>query len=340
MTNEFTANTTRRRNFIRTLGATGLVGIGTSLSGCLGGGDGEYPSEEIRALVTAPQGGGSDTYTRQIWNQISDEYDVQVAVENVTAAAGVQAKQQVYSADPDGYHVVIYNSPFGIQNVFQDHGFSMDEFRFPAAFTESVWVLCVDPDLEIENFDDFVERYRNGDLENAAAQNPGQQNHLIWEVMKEDSEYDVPWEQYIAYDGSGPILQAIVSGEVPAGIVTETAAESVVSSGDVDVLVSFGSSGSSVFPDIDSVTDIGYPNIDHVGAFWRGFATTPDVPDDVLEKQAEMIESVVTGEELQSWSEETGNPLGFLSGPEETYNRVEEELQQFEEQIDPDWFMD
>lgn len=331
---------TKRRGFLRGVGAAGLVGATGSLSGCLGGDDDEFPSETIDVLVTAPAGGGSDTYTRQIWNQVADQNDdVDVAIENDTAGGGVSAVNRVHSADPDGHKVVIYNQPFSIRNVFEDQGFSMTELDMICGFTESVWVLAVDPDLGIEDFDDVLQRYREGELEDTAGQEPGLSNHLIWEVMRDDPEFDFTFEQYIAYGGSGPILEAILTGEVPAGIVTETAAEPQVEAGEIEVVVAFASDGSTVFPDLPSVTDLGYPNIDFVGSFWRGFATAPDTPDDIVETQADLVREAVEGDELQGWSEETGNPLWWLAGPEEADAMLEEVHDDIEDQIDPDWFM-
>ncbi|WP_144900783.1 Bug family tripartite tricarboxylate transporter substrate binding protein [Halobellus captivus] len=321
-----------RRSYLKGAAATG---VGISLSGCIGsltGGGEEFPSDQLRGIISWGQGGGSDIYTRQVWSEIAESYDVSVAFENITGAGGMRGIRSIYDAEPDGYTVGIYNSPFVVKMLIQEPDFELTEFEYIGTFTASSWVTIANPDLGIESFDDLVERYQNGDLTSVAGQQPGSPQHVLWNVLKNNSDFDISWEDYVAYDGSGPISQAIAADEVPVGIVTETAAQSIVDSGNAEVIASLSSSGSSVFPDLQPITDLGYPNIDFIGEFFRAFIAPPETPSDRIETHNEALQDAI--ESLESWSEETGNPLSYMAGPEETLSRVEQSYEEIPNAID------
>ena len=324
-----------RRSYLKGAAAAGASVSLTSVSGCVGsltGGGGEFPSEQIRGIISWGQGGGSDIYTRQIWSDIAEQYGVSAAFENVTGAGGMRGMREIYDSEPNGYTVGIYNSPFVVQMLTQNPDFKLTEFEFVGTFTASSWVVIANPELGIESFDDLVKRYRSGELTTVAGQQPGSPQHVLWNVLKNKKEFDISWKDYVAYEGSGPISQAIAANEVPVGIVTETGGQSIVEAGNADVIASLSSSGSSVFPDLETITDLGYPNIDFIGEFFRAFMAPPETPTDRIEMHNEALQTAIGN--LESWSEETGNPLKYMAGPEETLNRVKQSYEEIPNAID------
>ncbi|WP_083898820.1 Bug family tripartite tricarboxylate transporter substrate binding protein [Natronococcus jeotgali] len=320
----------RRRAVIQSTGA----GIGSLLlAGCLGGGNGndDFPSQQFHAIIPWGQGGGTDIFTREIWQEIADQGDVSVGFENITGAAGVRGISELYSTDPDGYTISPMNSPSVVPLLTQDPGFTIDEFRHVGAYTQTVWVLVTDPNLDLNDFEEVASAYDAGDIEAIAGQSPGEPNHVLAESLR--SELGIPWESYVAYDGSGPIIQAVAAGEVPAGIVTETAAADAEDQ--INVLTALSSEGSPVFPDLPVYTDYGYDaEIDFMGQFLRSFMAPPDTPDERIEILNKSLQEALESDTLQSWADDTGNHLEYLGGEDEVLKVLEENQERIPEIID------
>lgn len=325
-----------RRAFIQRTVAGGTGAASLVFAGCIGGsggGDGDFPSEQFRGVIPWGQGGGTDIFTREIWQEIADSNDVSVGFENVTGAAGVRGITELYGSAPDGYTISPMNSPSVVPLLTQDPGFTIDEFRHIGAYTQTVWVLVTDPELGLNDFEEVVQAYEDGEIESISGQSPGEPNHVLAESLK--SELNVPWENYVAYNGSGPVIQAVASGEVSAGIVTETAAADAEDQ--IDVLTALSSEGSPVFPDLPVYTDYGYEaEIDFMGQFLRSFMAPPDTPDERVDILNEALQTALESDELQSWADETGNHLEYLGGEEEVLAVLEENQERIPEIIDLD----
>ncbi|QSW97708.1 Bug family tripartite tricarboxylate transporter substrate binding protein [Haloterrigena alkaliphila] len=316
-----------RRSYVT---AAGSIGTGL-LAGCLGGDSGgEYPSDQFHVIISWGQGGGTDIYTRQIWQEIADNHDVGVQFENIEGAAGMQGLSRIYSADPDGYTLGPINSPDVAQFLIQEPGFSVGDYSYIGGYTRDVWVLVSNPDAGLDDFGAIADAYESGDIEAIGGQPTGSPSHILAETMK--GRLDIQWENFIAYNGSGPVLEAVASGEVPVGIVTETAAEDAQSQ--VTVNTALHSDGSGVFPDLPTYTDAGYdPEIDFMGGFMRAFIAPPDLPDDQLQTLTDSLEETLQSDAMAEWSEETGNDVQFIS-PDEAVSVMEENEEAIPENVD------
>jgi len=143
------------------------------------------------------------------------------------------------------------------------------------------------------------------------------------------------YENYVGYDGCAPAGQAVASGEIPATIGSDLAIEGVVESGRAEVVAVLLSGGSTVFPDAETLPDQGYDAIDYIGGLNRGMFMPPGVPDDRIATLSAAIEEAIASDELQQWSEETGNGLTY--GPPEAADAlVQDSIAQIPEQVDID----
>jgi len=324
-----------RREFLATVataGSIGLAGCNSLLPGSGGGSGGEFPSKRINVIIPFGQGGGTDIYARQIWSQVGEIADVSMQMENVTGAGGMRGGAELYNADPDGYTVAPMNSPEVTTTLVDETEFRLSEFRGIGSHARTAMVILTNSSHEIENFEDFAQRYESGEFEAIGGMSPGSPTHLIALLFQND--FDIPWQDYVPYDGTGPVAQAVASGELPAGIVTETTAQSIADSGDVDVVTALTTEGSAVFPDLESHTEYDYPAIDYAGQITRFFLTTPDTPDERVQELGNLVEEAINSEELQDWSEETGNPLEFLGGPEYVDDLIAQAYEEVPEKVD------
>ena len=84
----------------------GVSGTAIGLAGCLGsfgGGGGAYPSRPITYIIPYGQGGGVDTFARQMGPILADQIGSSFQFENISGGGGLRGAAELYRAEPDGY---------------------------------------------------------------------------------------------------------------------------------------------------------------------------------------------------------------------------------------------
>lgn len=334
------AGETTRRRFLRVAGA----GAAVSIAGCLqddapAGGDGEdwEPSETIRYIVPYDEGGGTDVYARGIHGSLTEAMDQDIQVDNVPGGGGLNGFGDLYGSEPDGHTIAGSATPLEVPpQMLEDPGFDQRELEGVANIGRSTWCLIVNEEYEgeVETFDDVREMHNSGEWDSIGIQEPGSPQDIMTLLAKYGEgyaeEYDWQWEERVQYTGTGPIAEAVTSGEVPCGIGTDAGTEPDVAAGGVYPICTFFSEGTEVYPDIPSVTDEGYPEMDFVAGVTRGLYAPPDTPDGVIEELTTRVETATEHEEYQNWSEETGNPV-FYEGPEEANAAIDDAFEEMED---------
>ncbi len=323
-------NNCHRRSFLKT-GFVSAIGL-TALAGCLGDDDEEYPSQTITYVVPFSAGGGTDLYGRQIMPEAGEALGTSIQVENIDGAGGLRGQQEVYNADPDGYTFGASDEPL-VAALVSDIDWDPTEKVPICGYGETPFMIVADPDLEIEDFDDLVARYRDGELNTMAGDEAGGFQHIVALVLND--QYDLGFEDYVGFGGSDPINQAVASGDVPAGVVTDTSAVGPADDGLIDPIVITSTSGSQVFPDLPDVTEFGYDDIDHVGGLVRTMWATPETPEDRAEQLTDAVEEAIQSDAVQDWSEETGNDVQFIP-PDRAMELRVQGMEELPEQVNLD----
>jgi len=73
-----------------------------------------YPDRPVRFVVAFPPGGATDTFFRQISNELQAVLGQTVVIENKGGAGGYVGWQYVASAPPDGYTVLVAENALAI----------------------------------------------------------------------------------------------------------------------------------------------------------------------------------------------------------------------------------
>lgn len=292
-----------RRRVLQYAGAGSMVG----LAGCSGllGTDG---GDNVRAVVPYGEGGGTDIYTRALAPELGDELDVSIEVDNVTGSGVVNGLNEVYGADPDGSTVCFMNGPPSMTFLRPDLlGFDHTELKEAGSFARTGFVISAHPDSDVENYDDLIEKYQEGEYTDFGGLAVGEGQWLLAMLMKD--LHGVEWESYVAYDSSGAVAQANASEEIPSGNPTETTLEQFVSDDLLKPIVASSPEGSPNFPDLPTMEEEGY-EIPY-GDFSRGLLFPPDTDEDTIDEWESALETVLTSDEIQEWSDETGNFIEF-----------------------------
>lgn len=325
-----------RRTYLKTAGTVSAASV-VGLAGCLGddNGDGEYPSQSIRWVVPFGEGGGTDTYARQLQPAWNEALDGELDIDNQPGAGGLEGTGILHGADGDGYTIGNVNLPsVATAWLMDDPGYDITDLEGIGSIGQYPFTLIVNPEYDhIEDMDDLVDAYEDGEFTQFAMQGIGHSTHVISFLLRD--EFGMEWEDVVPYDGGGPTSEAVISDEVSVGIATATSAREPVEGGDLNVVANLSSEPTDVFPDLEPVTELGYPDIDFVALTTLALYAAPGTDEEQIETLTGALEEATQDEDVQDWSDETGNDVTY-GDPESANQTLEETLDEIPDAVDLD----
>jgi tripartite-type tricarboxylate transporter receptor subunit TctC len=275
---------------------------------------------------------------------LSEKLGVNIQIDNIPGAASMRGTSEALRTEPDGYTMMAFNPPSTpISYLVTQPDFDLTEAQGIAAYAVAPAVVTLNPDVadehEIETYDDLIAAYQDGTLSKFAGQSIGSYFHVMALVMRERHGLEFNTDQYLAYDGTGPAVQAVASGEAPAGIGIDTATIAFSEDDRLRIPAVLTSEGSNSYPDVPAVTDLGYQNMDSVGQVTRCYWAPPGTPQDRIDTISKGVEDMVNDPEIQTWAEEQGQNL-FYRGPDYADELLNDILVNIPNQVDIDAIRD
>lgn len=317
-----------RRQFLRVSGS-GAVGVG--LAGCLGelgGGEEEFPNQDIEMICPWDEGGGTDRTARALADGIENEFDVSGYVTNQTGGTGSVGFNAIANAESDGHTVGVLTvelvtiEHLGIAQVNHEDVQSVMGYNFdPAALT-------VHEDQPYSTLEEFIS-YAEDNPGEIRVSNSGPGG--IWHLSAAGLAREVGIElEHIGYDGAAPATQAVLSGEVEA--TTSSAAEVVeqVQEGPLETLAFFGEERFELMEDVPTLMEEG---IDFTMGAWRGLGVPNDTSEERIEALHDAYSSIYESDEFQEFMETNGFGLAYRD-TEEFSQFMQESYETFGEIID------
>jgi tripartite-type tricarboxylate transporter receptor subunit TctC len=265
----------------------------------------------INVIVPVAAGGGSDRYARTILPAMAECLGTNVAVRNVPGDGHLLGISQTARAAADGHNLTVFNLPaIPITQLARGDAAPVDirDMTYIGTYGSSTLMLYTHPDFA-ENLDEFFEAYQNGETLIGAQDRTGG-GEVITHVMKD--VWGLDWDELVAYDGGSQLVAAILRQEVPGGVTTDASGQSASEAGQLRPIAALGAERSPVFPDVPTAAEQGYEDLSALGFWLRTVAAPPDLPEDRLQALETCLEEAVNSDEIQTWAEDTGNPVMFV----------------------------
>jgi tripartite-type tricarboxylate transporter receptor subunit TctC len=231
--------------------------------------------------VPIPPGGAPDIAARVLGQKLSEALGQSVVVENRAGANGNIANELVAKAPPDGHTMgLLADSQIAI-NPHLYTKMPIDTLRdlVPVhTVAANQFVLAVNAQLPVKNFQEFIElaRKSNPPLAYASGGN-GSQHHLTMEMLKQRAAIDL---LHVPYKGGAPATTAAVSGEVAAMWAGSSNAPQI-KAGRLKALAVSGGKRSAQYPDLPTIGEF-YPGFEN--SIWLGLFGPAGIPEAVLTK--------------------------------------------------------
>lgn len=290
----------------------GSIAAATALAGCTPvaeEGD-AFPADDIRLIIQADPGGGSDLSSRALATELEDILGVSIIPENMPGASGAIAMEYVRDQDPTGYVIGFSPVEIAMLNTTQGANVMPEDFGFLGQIMLAPGVISVAADSPYETLQDLVDAATEQSLTVA---NSGAGS--IWEAATLGIN-DATGTQLtpVAYDGGATAVAAAASGEAAAAV---SGAGEALGQGDaVRILGVMHDERHPDLPDVETFEEAIGEEVLFGG--WGGIYTQGEVPDDVRATLEEAVAEAVASDGYADFQENAGNLVVYRDADEFT----------------------
>jgi tripartite-type tricarboxylate transporter receptor subunit TctC len=239
-----------------------------------------YPSRPIRVISPFPPGSASDTVSRVVLDQVSQNIGQPMVIETKPGAGGTMGFADVAKADPDGYTVVTSSTSMGTGKVLHSSlPFDPEkDFVSVAMFGLQPNVLVASKDSGFKTVADLVAaaKAKPGTLTFASA-GIGSSSHMAGERLRLAAKIDV---RHVPFKDNG--LAEVMAGRIDYYFIPLAAAASVLGSDKLTILAVSSPKRVPLLPDVPSITEAGYPDAEF--SFWVGLSAPAKTPSAIVDK--------------------------------------------------------
>lgn len=272
-------------------------------------GQGDYPSRPVRIVVPYPPGGNSDPPTRLFARSLSEMLGQQFIIDNRPGNGSNMGAEFVARSAPDGYTLyVVQVASHGINpSLFGKLSYDpIKDFAAVGFMARTPMFLVINSSLPVNSVQDLVKyaRERPGQLSFASAGN-GSPQHLAGALFRQRAGIDI---LHVPYKGSAQAIVDLIGGQVQ--IMFDARALTYAREGKLKVLAIADSKRWPSEPQIPSMTESGFPDVEVTGYF--GLAAPARTPEPILQKLNDAMVNIAKREETRKRLEDM--LLGPLSG--------------------------
>ena len=253
-----------------------IVALGTASSAYA-----DYPTRAVTVVVPYPAGGTTDVLGRIVAEQLSKRLGQPFVVENRPGGGGSVGMAAVAQMEPDGYTLIM--GSILTQGI---HPAARDDLPYdPVGDFTPISLIANTPNVFLANVDSQFESV--ADVIVYAQENPGELNfgstsvtgspHMSGELLKALAGIDM---EHIPYQGGGPLLAALMGGEVELGFDNLPSASGHIRAGSLRALAVTTPERWPENPEIPTFQEEGVEGYD-VSA-WFGLLAPAGTPDDVV----------------------------------------------------------
>jgi len=240
----------------------------------------DFPGRPIHFIVGFAAGGGNDLFARLVTQKLQQNTGWTVLVENKVGAGGRIAAQSVASAAPDGYTVLVgATGQMSVATaIYPKLGYHASKSFTPLNMIASfplVLVVSADGPKSVQELVAWAKAHP--EKSNYATSSPA--FTIPIELFK--LKTGMPAVQ-VVYKSSNESNLSVVAGQTTFTISDGPPAIPLVQGGKTRALAVTGSARSPELPDVPSMTETGFPDVNtHL---WSGFFVPAGAPAPVVSK--------------------------------------------------------
>ncbi|MEW6451407.1 MAG: tripartite tricarboxylate transporter substrate binding protein [Pseudomonadota bacterium] len=247
-----------------------------------------YPSKPIRVVASSAAGGLSDTFMRVLGDELYKKWGQPIVIENRAGGNFNIGSRACAEAPPDGYTICIMSNEAVTYNLYL-YNLPFDLEKTIAPVTNLFFItqaLVVNSNMKAKSLSDLVAVAKSRPL-TLSYSAPAAPLVLFMENLNKEQGIDLV---RVPFKGGGDAVNGVLSGITPITFLGVGNMLSHLRSGTMTALVLDGDKRSPLFPDVQTLTEIGYR-----GPLTRSYFALyapSGTPKEMLEKIANDIRAI------------------------------------------------
>jgi tripartite-type tricarboxylate transporter receptor subunit TctC len=256
-----------------------------------------YPNRPVRILVAVSAGGGVDTVTRIVADQVSRRLGQPFLVENKAGASGNIAADAVYRAEPDGY--TLLSAPPNVlatnEALFKKLNFDPAAFEPVAVMSRFPNTMVVRPDFPASTVQDAIAYLKaNPGKLNYGSAGVGGTPHVTTELFMAVTGTKLT---HVPYKGVAPALTDLMAGQVDLIFVELSSAYNLHRAGRAKILAVAAEKRADVIKDVPTFSELGIPIVSYA---WNAISAPPRTPASVTGVLNKAVNDVLREPEVRA----------------------------------------
>jgi tripartite-type tricarboxylate transporter receptor subunit TctC len=221
-----------------------------------------YPTRSVTIVAPFAAGGSTDLIARLMAQSLSARLGQQFVVDNKAGANGAVGCGFVARSRPDGYTLLVTpNSTYAINpHLYASLPYNQErDFAPIGLLVQNGFFMVVKGDSRFRTVADLVAAAKAApDTISFGSGGIGSANHLAPEMFAAANGIKL---QHVPYRGSGPGMQAVMTGEIPMSFVDTGVALPFLRSGELRALAVSSEQRSAQLPDVPTLAESGTPGL-------------------------------------------------------------------------------
>jgi tripartite-type tricarboxylate transporter receptor subunit TctC len=280
-------------------------------------------------VVPFPPGGTSDVMGRLLADELGKILKQAVVVDNIGGAGGVIGTDRAVKMAADGYTII----QTGVGQNAVAHGLdanikydSNKDFYHLSQVHTGPNVLLVHPSTPYKTVKDIVD---------FAKKNPGKldygythaaSGHMAMAMFQLAAGVNF---MGIPYKGGGPMMTALLAGEIPMCFINQDVALPHVKAGKLRAIAVSSKSRNPLYPDVPTVAESGYKDFEATS--WSGLSVHASTPKPIIDKLEAAIVQAMGSDAVKNRLGSTGfvvpalgskSYTAFVKSEAETWTKV------------------
>lgn len=285
-----------------------------------------YPSRPISLIVPLAPGSQPDNVARVLAEKLRVSLGQPVLVENRPGADGMIGTEAVAKSAPDGYMLLFaISGPLTIAPALYAGQIRYDgekDFAPIAQVTRVVFVVTAHPKLGVRNLKQFT-AYTQSHPKTATMGYLPSFPHLMALRLKQVTGADV---ELIGYNGPAQIRTDMLGGRISAAVEALSTAQTHIQAGTIVAVATLGSSRSPAIPDVPTVREQGFPEIEAEG--WHGVLARAGTPAAVIDRLYQDIARAMSLPDVQERLRKAGTEVK-TSDPKTVARMIRDDTQRW-----------
>ncbi len=244
----------------------------------------------VKVMLGFPPGGSADVVARLFAERIRASYSPNVIVENKPGGGGRTVLE--IARNGDGDNIVVVLSPTGMLTIFPHvyRNLGYDTFRDYTAIGSAatfVTAVCLGAGVpeSVKTLRDLIEWARkNPSKASYGSPGSGSAMHFTGTMLEHLAGGNMT---HVPYKGAAPMIQDLIGGQIPIGMVPIGDAVPQARGGKLRVVATSGAQRSRFLPDVPTARESGFADI--VTEDYFAFFVPRRTPPDVMERLSAVI---------------------------------------------------